>query len=156
MIHRYKIKGIKILLSNSQSVTILMSLPLLASTDWLPAILNVWLNNQLMVLPICRYRDNTLFIPLVFETCLKLGKLQCKYNFNRNWVLLLNFEIFETNQIVLNVPGGYMMHLETTWTPFWSPYTSFVPLSSPKLYKKIVYYQYCYLSHVTFQTELGT
>ena len=23
-------------------------------------------------------------LPLVFETCLKLGQLQCKYNFNRS------------------------------------------------------------------------
>ena len=43
---------------------------------------------------------------LVFETCLKLGKLQCKYIFTRNEVLLLMIENFETNQIVLCVPGG--------------------------------------------------
>ena len=40
-------------------------------------------------------------IALVFETCLKLGKLQCKLNFNRNLVLLLTIDNFKTNQIVL-------------------------------------------------------
>ena len=38
--------------------------------------------------------------PLVFKTFLKLGKLQCKSNFNRNEVLLLMIENFETIQIV--------------------------------------------------------
>ena len=33
---------------------------------------------------------------------------------------LISLEI-ETNQIVLNLPGRYMMHLKTTWTPSWSP-----------------------------------
>ena len=37
---------------------------------------------------------------LVFETFMKLGKLQCKSNFNRNEVLLLMIEHFETIQIV--------------------------------------------------------
>ena len=52
--------------------------------------------------------------PLVFETCLKLSKLQCKSNFIRNSVLLLTIDNFENNQIVLYLQGGYMMHLETT------------------------------------------
>ena len=38
--------------------------------------------------------------PLVFETFLKLGKLQCKSNLNRNEVLLQMIENFETIQIV--------------------------------------------------------
>ena len=70
----------------------------------------------------------------MFETCLKLGKLQGKYNFNRNEVLFLMKENLETNQIVLCFPDGYMMHSETTCTPFWYPYTIYVPLSFPKLY----------------------
>ena len=60
-------------------------------------------------------------------------------------------ENFETNQMVLYLPEGYTMFLETIWTSFWSPYTTFVPLCPPSYRKKIVYYQYCYLSHVTFQ-----
>ena len=36
---------------------------------------------------------------LVFETFLKLGKLQCKSNFNRNEVLLLMIDYFEIIQI---------------------------------------------------------
>ena len=51
---------------------------------------------------------------LMLETFLKLGKLQCKSNFNRNQVLLLNKDNFEPNQIVLYLRGGYMMQLETT------------------------------------------
>ena len=43
-----------------------------------------------------------------------LGKLQCKSNFNRIEVLLLMIDNFESNQIVLYLQGGYMMHLETT------------------------------------------
>ena len=51
---------------------------------------------------------------LVFETFLKLGKLQlCKSNFNRNGVLLLLINNFEANQIVLYLQGAYMMHLVT-------------------------------------------
>ena len=34
------------------------------------------------------------------HTCLKLGKLQCKSNFNRNEVLFLKVDNFEPNQIV--------------------------------------------------------
>ena len=37
---------------------------------------------------------------LEFETNLKLGKLQCKSNFNKNKVLLLLIENFKTNQII--------------------------------------------------------
>ena len=55
-----------------------------------------------------------LLLPLVFETFLKLDKLQCKSSFNRNEVLLLMIDNFETNQIVLYFQGGYMMDLETT------------------------------------------
>ena len=51
---------------------------------------------------------------LVFETCLKLGKLKCTSNFNRNYVLLLTIDNFETNQIVFYLRAGYIMHLETT------------------------------------------
>ena len=51
---------------------------------------------------------------LVFEAFLKLGKLQCKSYFNKNEVLLMTIDNFETNQIVLYLRGGYMMHLETT------------------------------------------
>ena len=42
---------------------------------------------------------------LVFETCLKLGNLQCESNFNRNEVLLLMIENIKTNQIVKYLPG---------------------------------------------------
>ena len=49
----------------------------------------------------------------MFDTCLKLGK-QCKSNFKRYDVILLNLEKYETNKIVLYWPGGYMMHFETT------------------------------------------
>ena len=52
------------------------------------------------------------YCTLLFETCVKLGKLQCKSNFNRNKLLLL--DNFETNPIVLYLRGGYIMHLETT------------------------------------------
>ena len=45
---------------------------------------------------------------------MKLGKLQCKSNFNKNYVLLLMIENFESNQIVLYFTRGYMMHLEST------------------------------------------
>ena len=68
--------------------------------------------------------------PLVFETFMKLGKLQCKSNLNRNEVLLLMLGNFETIQIVLYLPGGYMMDLETTC------HVSCVM---------------CHVSHVTFQ-----
>ena len=51
---------------------------------------------------------------LVFETFLKMGKLQFKSNFNRNKVLLLMIDNFETNLIVLYLQGKYMKHLETT------------------------------------------
>ena len=51
---------------------------------------------------------------LIFETYLKLDKLQCKCNFNRNEVFLLNIDNFEPNQIFLYLRGGYMMHFETT------------------------------------------
>ena len=51
----------------------------------------------------------------MFETFLKCGELQCKSNFNRNDVRLVMTEHTETNQIVLYLTGGYMMHLETTW-----------------------------------------
>ena len=44
---------------------------------------------------------------LVFETFLKLGKLQCKFNFSRYDVHLLRIENFETIQIVLYLPVGY-------------------------------------------------
>ena len=37
--------------------------------------------------------------PLVFETHVKLCNLQCKSNFNRNYVLLLMIENIKTNQI---------------------------------------------------------
>ena len=37
-------------------------------------------------------------------------------------------ENFETNQIVVYLPGGYLMHLETTWNKFWSSFNPFVPL----------------------------
>ena len=54
-------------------------------------------------------------LSLVCETFMKCGKLQCKYNFNRSEVRLVMTEHIETNQIVLYLSGGYMMHLETTW-----------------------------------------
>ena len=50
--------------------------------------------------------------PLIFETFLKCGKLQCKSIFNRNEVRLVTIE---TNQIVSYLSGGYIKHLETTW-----------------------------------------
>ena len=37
-------------------------------------------------------------------------------------------ENFETNQIVVYLPGGCMMHLETIWIKFWSSFNPFVPL----------------------------
>ena len=43
--------------------------------------------------------------PLVFETFLKCGKLQCTSTFNRKWVCLLMIEHIETNQIVIYLPG---------------------------------------------------
>ena len=36
---------------------------------------------------------------LVFETCMKLGNLQCKSNFNKNEVLLRVMENIKNNQI---------------------------------------------------------
>ena len=60
-------------------------------------------------------RCKIIYFPLVFETFLKCGKLQCKNYFNRKHVRLLNkIENFETMQIVLYLPGGYIMGLETT------------------------------------------
>ena len=53
-------------------------------------------------------------VSLPLGTLLKLVKLQCKSYFNRNQVLLLMIDNFETNQIVLYLRGGYMMNLETT------------------------------------------
>ena len=38
-------------------------------------------------------------LSLVFETHMKLGNLQCEYNFNRIEVLLLRIENIKTNQI---------------------------------------------------------
>ena len=52
--------------------------------------------------------------PQMFETFLKCGKLQYKYNFNRNNVGLMMIEHIETNQIVSYLSEGYMMHLKTT------------------------------------------
>ena len=59
-------------------------------------------------------KKNPAYGALVFETFMKLGKLQCKSNFNKNYVLLLMIENFESNQIVLYFTRGYMMHLEST------------------------------------------
>ena len=53
-------------------------------------------------------------VALMFETFLKLGKLQCKCNFNRNEGLLLNIDNFEPNQKISYLRGGYMMHFKTT------------------------------------------
>ena len=44
-----------------------------------------------------------------------LGKFQCKSNFNRNEVILLMIENFETIKIGLYLPGGYIMDLEITF-----------------------------------------
>ena len=49
-------------------------------------------------------------VSLVFDTYLKLSNLQCKYNFNRNVVLLLIIDNIKTNGLML--PVGYKMHLE--------------------------------------------
>ena len=87
---------------------------------------------------------------LVFETCLKLGKLQCKSNFNRNQVLLLTIDNFETNQIVLYLLGGYIMHLETTC------HVSHVTchfLTIPKPYHHVSCVPY-HMSDVTFHLSL--
>ena len=42
----------------------------------------------------------------------EIGQIQCKYNFIKKYVLLLIIGKFETNQIFLYFPGGYMMHLK--------------------------------------------
>ena len=43
----------------------------------------------------------------MFDTRLKLGKLQCRYqNFKRYEVLLLNLQKYETNQIVFLLARG--------------------------------------------------
>ena len=55
-----------------------------------------------------------ILLALVFETFLKLGKLQCKSSFNINEVLLLMIKDFETIQIVKYFPEGCMMDFETT------------------------------------------
>ena len=52
--------------------------------------------------------------PLMFETFMKCGKLQCNYNLNRNEVCVVMIEHIEINQIASYQSGGYMMHLETT------------------------------------------
>ena len=69
--------------------------------------LNWHLHIDYAVLPSCS--------PLVFETFLKCDQLQCKSIFNRNEVRFVMTEHIETNQIVLYMSVGYMMHLETTW-----------------------------------------
>ena len=84
----------------------------------------------------------------MFKTC---PKLQCISKINRNQAILLMIENFETNQMVLYLPVGYTMHLETTCTFLWYPYTIGVPLCPQSYRKKIVYHQYCYLLNVTFQ-----
>ena len=50
----------------------------------------------------------------MFETFLKLDKLQCKSNNYIIEVLLLMINNFEPNQIALYLQGGCMMHLATT------------------------------------------
>ena len=56
--------------------------------------------------------------------CLRQLHLQCKSKFNRNEVLLLMIENFETNQIVLCMPGGCILH-------FKPPKLHFGPLTPP-------------------------
>ena len=101
--------------------------------------------------------------PLVFETFLKLGKLQCKSYFNKNQVLLLTIDNFETNQIVLYLPGGYMMHLETTChvshVTCQVQHVTFYPFPNPKSYRlanfliifTIPYPTMCHVSRITCQ-----
>ena len=55
----------------------------------------------------------------MFETCLKLCKLQCKSNFEKNQVLLLMIENFEINQMVRG----------NVWSTFKPPKLLFGPLT---------------------------
>ena len=46
----------------------------------------------------------------------------------------------EKTQIVLYLPGGYILHLENPWTTgtaSWPPYPTFVPLSSPSYWNRL-------------------
>ena len=49
---------------------------------------------------LCNYPHTLGGMPLVLDTFLKCGKLQCKSTFNRKWVCLLMIEHIEANQIV--------------------------------------------------------
>ena len=50
------------------------------------------------------YTQTILGTPLVFETSLKCGKIQCKSTFNKKKLCLLMIEHIETNQRVLYLP----------------------------------------------------
>ena len=61
-------------------------------------------------------------------------------------------ELIETNQIVLNLSGGYMMHLETTWnvshvTCHWTAFPKLSELETCNLHMYSLY-PMCHVSHV--------
>ena len=98
-------------------ILILMQLHLLHQdvTTRITTLCNIVVTHRqyLTVLPLS-YERYGVVSSLVLETFLKFGKLQCKSYFNRNYVILPMIDNFETNQIVLYLRGGSIMHLETT------------------------------------------
>ena len=60
----------------------------------------------------------------MFDECIKLGKVQGISNFNIDEVLSMMIEILNYNKIVLYMPRGKIMPLETTFdhlNSFWAP-----------------------------------
>ena len=83
---------------------------------------------------------------LVFEAC--LGILECKAIFNQNLILFMIIDNFEYNKLVLYLPGGNYDTLRNQFVPpelLGGPLKAPVVPLSPKLWKKGLFYQYCYL-----------
>ena len=71
---------------------------------------------------------------LVFETFLKLAKLQCKCKFYRNQVLLLNIDHFEPNQIFSYLRGGYTLRNHLSCVTCHVQHVTFRPFPNLKSY----------------------
>ena len=98
---------------------------------------------------------------LVFETCMKLGNLQCKFYFNRNELLLLMIEKIKIYQINKFFQGDIKCTKKLPELLFLYPFTTCVPCV-PQSSRKILSiintdtsqmspYAMCHVSCVTCQ-----
>ena len=79
-----------------------------------------WYWFYFLMLPLNKIQINNFLIPkmlVVFETCLKLCKLQCKSDFDRKEILLLMIENFEINQMVRGMYESPLNHLNSFFVP---------------------------------------